>query len=78
MLAEIEIAEKALRRNRSCDRRLPPRLDGPTFVYNYGLKTGRAHLRALGAPEPEMPPYEASRHEPIEEIDIEPDGEQAE
>ena len=31
--------------------------DGPPFVYDYGLRTARAHLRALGAPEPEMPPY---------------------
>ena len=36
-----------------------------------GLRTARAHLRALGAPEPEMSPYDASKHEPIEEIDIE-------
>jgi len=32
-----------------------------------------AHLRALGAPEPEMPPHDASKHEPIDEIPIEPD-----
>ena len=51
--------------------------DGPPFAYDYGLRTARAHLRALGAPEPEMPPYDASKHEPIEEIDIEPDGDQA-
>jgi hypothetical protein len=46
--------------------------DGPPFAYDYGLRTARAHLRALGAPEPEMPPYDASQHEPIEEIPIEP------
>ena len=46
--------------------------DGPPFAYDYGLRTARAHLHALGAPEPEMPPYDASKHEPIEEIPIEP------
>ena len=47
----------------------PPRLvRRPPFAYDYGLRTARAHLRALGAPEPEMPPYDASKHEPIEEI----------
>jgi tetratricopeptide (TPR) repeat protein len=47
--------------------------DGPPFAYDYGLRTARAHLHALGAPEPDMPPYDASKHEPIEEIPIEPD-----
>jgi hypothetical protein len=42
--------------------------DGPPFAYDYGLKTARAHLAALGAAEPAMPPYDASKHEPIEEI----------
>jgi tetratricopeptide (TPR) repeat protein len=45
--------------------------DGPPFAYDYGLRTARAHLQALGAPEPEMPPYDASKHETIEEVDIE-------
>jgi hypothetical protein len=42
--------------------------DGPPFAYDYGLRNARAHLQALGAPEPEMPPYDASKYEPIEEI----------
>jgi hypothetical protein len=50
--------------------------DGPPFAYDYGLRTARAHLSALGAPEPKMPPYDASKHEPIEEIDNEPDDQQ--
>jgi hypothetical protein len=45
--------------------------DGPPFAYDYGLRTARAHLAALGAPEPQLPPYDPSKHEPIEEIDIE-------
>jgi hypothetical protein len=79
VLAEIEIAENnipaavvaatAAYRLAWCD--------GPPFAYDYGLKTARAHLADLGAFEPDMPPYDPSKHEPIEEIDIEPDGDQA-
>ena len=50
--------------------------ESPPFAYHYGLTTARAHLRALGAPEPEMPHYDASTHEPIEEIAIEPEDEE--
>jgi hypothetical protein len=50
--------------------------DGPPFAYDYDLRTARAHVQALGAPEPELPPYDASKHEPIEEIPIEPEDEQ--
>jgi tetratricopeptide (TPR) repeat protein len=73
VLAEIQIAEG----NRSAAivaATTAYRLawcDGPPFAYDYGLRTARLHLQALGAPEPEMPPYDASKHEPIEEIDIE-------
>ena len=73
VLAEIEIAEKnrdAAIAAATAAYRLAW-CDGPPFAYDYGLRTARAHLRALGAPEPEMPPYDASKHEPIEEIDIE-------
>jgi hypothetical protein len=71
VLAEIEIHEKnhaaatAAYRLAWCD--------GPPFAYHYGLTTARIHLRTLGAPEPEMPPYDASRHEPIEDIAIDPE-----
>jgi hypothetical protein len=68
----------AIRCFRRRDARLPTRLvPQPPFAYAYVLRTVHAHLRALGAPEPEMRPYDSSKHEPIEEIDIEPDGEQA-
>jgi tetratricopeptide (TPR) repeat protein len=46
--------------------------DGPPFAYDYGLRTARAHLKALGVPEPDMPPYDPSKHEPIEDIPIDP------
>jgi hypothetical protein len=47
----------------------------PAFAYDDGLRTARAHLRP-SAPEPEVPPYEPSQHEPIEEIPLEPEDEQ--
>jgi hypothetical protein len=47
--------------------------DGLPFAYDYGLRTARAHLRTLGAPKPEMPPYDASKHEPIEDVPIDPE-----
>jgi hypothetical protein len=79
VLAEIEIAEKnipAAVAAATAAYRLAW-CDGPPFAYDYGLRTARAHLAALGAAEPELPPYDPSKHEPIEEIDFEPDGEQA-
>ena len=78
VLAEIEIAEKNLPAAIAAAT-AAYRLawcDGPPFAYDYGLRTARAHLRALGAPEPEMPRYDASKHEPIEEIPIDPEDEQ--
>jgi hypothetical protein len=75
VLAEIEIAEKnvpAAIAAATAAYRLAW-CDGPPFAYDYGLRTARAHLQTLGAPEPEMPPYDASKHEPIEEIPIEPE-----
>jgi hypothetical protein len=50
--------------------------DGPPFAYDYGLRTARAHLQTLGVPEPDMPPYDPSKHERIEEIPIDPPDEE--
>jgi tetratricopeptide (TPR) repeat protein len=75
LLAEIEIHEKN-REAAVAAATTAYRLawcDGPPFAYDFGLRTALAHLQALGAPEPEMPPYDASKHEPIEEIPIDPD-----
>ncbi|MAQ95395.1 MAG: hypothetical protein CMM84_17955 [Rhodothermaceae bacterium] len=46
--------------------------DGPPFAYHRGLETAKAHLAVLGAPEPEMPPFDASAHEPMPEVEINP------
>jgi len=45
--------------------------DGPPFAYHWGLEAARAHLNALGAPEPsDLPPYDESKHEPMPEVEI--------
>jgi tetratricopeptide (TPR) repeat protein len=45
--------------------------DGPPFAYHHGLTRARAHLGAIGVPEPVMPPFDASKHDPIEDISAE-------
>ena len=49
--------------------------DGPPYAYHWGLETARAHLTALGAPEPEMPAFDASTFEPLPEVEINPQDE---
>jgi hypothetical protein len=34
-----------------------------------------AHLAALGAPEPNLPPFDESQHEPMPEVEIDPEDE---
>ncbi|MGO9271016.1 MAG: DUF4062 domain-containing protein [Terriglobia bacterium] len=47
--------------------------DGPPFAYHWGLEAARAHLKALGAPEPtDLPPYDERKYEPMPEVDINP------
>ena len=50
--------------------------DGPPFAYHWGLQQARANLAVLGAPEPTLPPFDASRYEPMPEVEIEPPEEQ--
>jgi tetratricopeptide (TPR) repeat protein len=49
--------------------------DGPPFAYHWGLEKAKQHLKELGAPEPEMPPFEESKFEPMPEVEIDPDDE---
>lgn len=49
--------------------------DGPPFAYHWGLEAARKHLRELGAPEPEMPPFDPSKYEPMPEVEIDPEDE---
>ena len=46
--------------------------DGPPFAYHWGLQAAKAHLQALGAPEPPMPPFDESNYEPMPEVEIDP------
>ncbi len=46
--------------------------DGPPFAYHWGLEKAKQHLRELGAPEPEMPPFDESKFEPMPEVEINP------
>jgi tetratricopeptide (TPR) repeat protein len=46
--------------------------DGPPYAYHWGLEKAKAHLAALGAPEPDMPPFDESKFEPMPEVEINP------
>lgn len=46
--------------------------DGPPFAYHWGLEKAKAHLAALAAPEPEMPPFDETKFEPMPEVEINP------
>jgi len=46
--------------------------DGPPYAYHWGLMKAKAHLAALGAPEPDMPPFDESKFEPMPEVEINP------
>jgi hypothetical protein len=49
--------------------------DGPPFAYHWGLVAARKHLQELGAPEPQLPPFDASKFEPMPDVEIDPDDE---
>jgi tetratricopeptide (TPR) repeat protein len=46
--------------------------DGEPYAYHWGLVAARKHLRELGAPEPVLPPFDASKFEPVPEVEINP------
>jgi hypothetical protein len=49
--------------------------DGPPYAYHRGLEDARAHLDALGASEPDLPPFDESKFEPMVEVEIDPEDE---
>lgn len=49
--------------------------DGPPYAYHWGLITAQKHLEELGAPLPEMPPFDESKFEPMPDIEIDPEDE---
>lgn len=48
------------------------RCDGPPYAYHYGLQNAKRLLEELGAPEPEMSPFDASKFEPMPAVEIDP------
>jgi hypothetical protein len=46
--------------------------NGPPYAYHWGLQKAKEQLAALGAPEPEMPPFDKSKFEPLPEVEINP------
>jgi hypothetical protein len=46
--------------------------DGPPYAYHYGLTNARKHLEQLGAPEPQLPPFDESKFEPMPEVELNP------
>ncbi|MGI9433246.1 MAG: hypothetical protein ACR2Q4_00175, partial [Geminicoccaceae bacterium] len=51
---------------------LPPTPIKPPWAYHWGLEKAKAHLQVLGAPEPDMPPFDESKHENLPEVEINP------
>ena len=46
--------------------------DGPPYAYHWGLEKAKAHLAALGAPEPVLPPFDESKFQPMPNVEINP------
>ena len=44
--------------------------DGPPYAYAYALTNAREHLQALNAPEPDLPPFDESKFEPMPNEEI--------
>jgi tetratricopeptide (TPR) repeat protein len=49
--------------------------DGPPYAYHWGLIKARKHLKELGAPLPEMKPFNEADYEPMPEVEIDPEDE---
>jgi tetratricopeptide (TPR) repeat protein len=46
--------------------------DGPPYAYHYGLTNARKHIEELGAPEPQLPPFDESKFEPMPDVELNP------
>jgi hypothetical protein len=44
--------------------------EGPPWAYGLGLQRARDLLAELSAPEPQLPPFDESQHEPMPELDL--------
>ncbi|MBC8031129.1 MAG: DUF4062 domain-containing protein [Pyrinomonadaceae bacterium] len=46
--------------------------DGPPYAYHFGLTNAKQLLAELGAPEPQLPPFDESKFEPMPDVEINP------
>ncbi len=46
--------------------------DGPPYAYHWGLMAAQKHLEELGAPVPDLPPFDPAKFEPMPEVEINP------
>ncbi len=46
--------------------------DSPPFAWHWGLEQARKHLGELGAAEPDLPPFDESKFDPMPEVEINP------
>lgn len=74
VLAQIEINEgnKPAATKAATEAYQKSWCDGPPYAYHYGLENAKRLLKELNAPEPEMPPFDPSKFEPMPEVEIEP------
>ncbi|HXD34223.1 MAG TPA: DUF4062 domain-containing protein [Pyrinomonadaceae bacterium] len=42
------------------------------YAYHYGLTNAHKHLQELGAPEPQLPPFDESKFEPMPDVELNP------
>jgi tetratricopeptide (TPR) repeat protein len=49
--------------------------DGPPYAYHWGLIKAQKHLEELGAPLPDLLPFDESKFEPMPEVEIDPEDE---
>ncbi len=77
VLAQIERdAGNRCGRGRGRDEGLSPGVVRRRAVrVSLGPRRRAQHLAELGAPEPPMPPFDESKHEPMPEVEINPDDE---
>lgn len=46
--------------------------DGPPYAYHCGLTSARKLLQELGAPEPQLPPFDPAKFPPMPDVELNP------
>jgi hypothetical protein len=72
VLADIKLAEgnKSAAIAAAIEAHRTAWCDELPYAYHWGLERAKAHLAALGACKPDMPPFDESKFEPMPEVDI--------